>query len=178
MNFAWPLCLCLPLRQQPLTRCDSLMRSVDGHALPIDELKGTKPVESIDLSGKKGAIGVASGIIIGACVKENVVLKELKCAPPFPSTGALTAYDGPHLCHSTDVQPRGQPAWSGGLQGGRGCARQDPDHVAEVRQPHPSQRLNLAWTLCLCLYVLAFASAAFDADNCSPPLLTASTTTT
>ena len=54
------------------------MRSVDGHALPIDELKGTKPVESIDLSGKN--LNVASGFIIAACTKENAVLKELKCA--------------------------------------------------------------------------------------------------
>ena len=54
------------------------MRSVDGHVLPIDELKGSKPVESIDLSGKK--LGSASAIIIGACIKENAVLKELKCA--------------------------------------------------------------------------------------------------
>ena len=54
------------------------MRSVDGHALPIDELKGTKPVESIDLSGKK--LWVTSGIIIAACIKENSVLKALKCA--------------------------------------------------------------------------------------------------
>ena len=82
LNFAWTLGLCLPLRQQPLTSSASLMRSVDGHALSIDELKGTKPVESIDLSGKK--LGAASGIIIGACIKENAVLKELKCAcPPF-----------------------------------------------------------------------------------------------
>ena len=58
------------------------MRSIDGHALPIDELKGTKPVESIDLSDKK--LGYLSGIIIGACIKENVVLKELKYAAcPF-----------------------------------------------------------------------------------------------
>ena len=54
------------------------MRSVDGHALPIDELKGTKPVESIDLSRKD--LRVASGIIIAACIKENAVLRELKCA--------------------------------------------------------------------------------------------------
>ena len=54
------------------------MRSVDGHALPIDELKGTKPVESIDLSGKD--LGAASGFIIAVCIKENAVLKELKCA--------------------------------------------------------------------------------------------------
>ena len=54
------------------------MHSLDGHALPIDELKGTKPVESIDLSGKR--LSAASGFIIAACIKENAVLKELKCA--------------------------------------------------------------------------------------------------
>ena len=54
--------------------------SVDGYALPMDELKGTKPVELIDLSLKGDKIGVASGIIIAACIKENGVLKELKCA--------------------------------------------------------------------------------------------------
>jgi len=56
--------------------------SVDGHPLPIDELKGTKPVESIDLSREEGEdswkqISVASCIIIAACIKENAVLKEL-----------------------------------------------------------------------------------------------------
>ena len=55
-----------------------LMRSVDGHALPIDELRGIKPVEAINLSHK--GLGVASGFIIAACIKENAVLKELKCA--------------------------------------------------------------------------------------------------
>ena len=65
-------------RHQPLTPCASLMRSIDGHALPIDELKGIKPVESIDLSGKR--LRVASGIIISACINENAVLQELKCA--------------------------------------------------------------------------------------------------
>ena len=54
------------------------MRSVDGHALPIDQLKGIKPVEAIDLSHK--GLGVASGIIISACITENAVLKELKYA--------------------------------------------------------------------------------------------------
>ena len=52
--------------------------SVDGGALPIDELKGTKPTEKIDLSHK--GLGVASAIIIASCIKENGVLKELKCA--------------------------------------------------------------------------------------------------
>ena len=51
---------------------------MDGHALQIDELKGTKPTEKIDLSGKW--LGVASAIIIASCIKENGVLKELKCA--------------------------------------------------------------------------------------------------
>ena len=56
------------------------------HALPVDELKGTKPVESIDLSGKAYAalsgkgVGVASAVIIAACIKENAVLKELNLA--------------------------------------------------------------------------------------------------
>ena len=50
--------------------------------LQIDELKGTKPTEKIDLSGKGlGAqLGVASAIIIANCIKGNGVLKELKCA--------------------------------------------------------------------------------------------------
>ena len=51
--------------------------SVDGHALQIDELKGTKPTEKIDLSGK--GLRVASAIIIASCIKKNKVLKELKC---------------------------------------------------------------------------------------------------
>tara|TARA_B100000575_G_C22537110_1_gene345247 strand:- start:58 stop:369 length:312 start_codon:yes stop_codon:yes gene_type:complete len=51
---------------------------VDGHPLQIDELKGTKPTEKIDLSRK--GLGVASAIIIASCIKGNGVLKELKCA--------------------------------------------------------------------------------------------------
>ena len=64
------------------------MRSVDDHPLPIDKLKGTKPVESIDLSGKRDKssvlsgkrLGAASCFIIAVCIKENAVLKALKCA--------------------------------------------------------------------------------------------------
>lgn len=52
--------------------------SVDGHALAIDELKGTTPTEKIDHSGKE--LGVASAFIIASCIAENKVLKELKCA--------------------------------------------------------------------------------------------------
>jgi len=66
------LCLMLPAA----TSVRSL--SVDGHALQIDRLKGTKPTKGIDLSQKK--LDVASAIIIASCIKENSVLKELKCA--------------------------------------------------------------------------------------------------
>ena len=58
--------------------------------LQIDVLKGTKPAKKIDLSGKE--LGVASAIIIASCIKENGVLKELKCAAArvfaFLSVGA------------------------------------------------------------------------------------------
>jgi hypothetical protein len=70
------------LSTPPDTQHVSLLGSVDGHALQIDELKGTKPAEKIDLSGKW--LGVASAIIIASCIKGNGVLKELKCiaSPP------------------------------------------------------------------------------------------------
>jgi hypothetical protein len=66
--------------QRPLTACLSPCGSVDGHghALQINELKGTKPTEKIDLSGE--GLSVAAAIIIASCIKENGVLKELKCA--------------------------------------------------------------------------------------------------
>ena len=51
---------------------------MDGHALQIDELKGTKPTEKINLADK--GLGVASAFIIASCIKGNGVLKELKCA--------------------------------------------------------------------------------------------------
>ena len=54
----------------------SPLGSVDGYALQINELKGTKPTEKIDLSRKW--LGVASAIIIAGCIKENRVLKELR----------------------------------------------------------------------------------------------------
>ena len=62
---------------------------MDGHPLPIDELKGTKPVESIDLSDKK--LNIASAIIIGACIAGNAHLRELKCAQLFKLGGSVIA---------------------------------------------------------------------------------------
>ena len=60
--------------------------SVDGHALLIDQLKGTTPTESIDFSyeglgeylGEK--LGVPSAVVIAACIAGNEHLKQLKCA--------------------------------------------------------------------------------------------------
>ena len=60
-----------------------------GHPLPIDELKGTKPTEKIDLSDK--GLGVASAIIIASCIKENGVLKELGCLPLAPRAFAFVS---------------------------------------------------------------------------------------
>ena len=54
--------------------------SVDGHPLPIDELKGIKAADSIDLSGK--GLGVASAMIIGTCIAGNESLRSLKYALP------------------------------------------------------------------------------------------------
>ena len=75
--------------QCPLTHSQhaSALGRVDAHALQIDELNGTKPTERIDLSGK--GLSVASAIIIASCIKENGVLKELKCAAPTLLKGAL-----------------------------------------------------------------------------------------
>ena len=64
--------------------------SIDGYALPIDELKGTKPTEKIDLSSR--SLGVASAIIIATCIKENGVLKELECAA---ARGGLCLFSAP-----------------------------------------------------------------------------------
>ena len=43
--------------------------NIDGYALPIKKLKGTEPVESLDLSGKK--LGVASAIVIASLISVN-----------------------------------------------------------------------------------------------------------
>ena len=81
--------------------------SIDGHALQIDELKGTKPTEKIDLSGK--GLSVASAIIIASCIKENGVLKELMCAAAPECSLFLSApIDTPTLSPSPHPTPRWQ----------------------------------------------------------------------
>ena len=49
--------------------------NLDGYALPIKKLKGTEPVESLDLSGKK--LGVASTIVIASLISVNGSLTSL-----------------------------------------------------------------------------------------------------
>ena len=63
--------------------------SLDGHALPISELKGMQPIESIDLS-KKG-VRTASAIIIASCIGANGALKQLKCATYFRAVAFVSA---------------------------------------------------------------------------------------
>ena len=74
-----------PKCQQPLTLPQSTrarLCSIDGHALQINQLRGSEPVESIDLSNK--GLGVASAIVIASLIGSNTVTKSLKCAAATP----------------------------------------------------------------------------------------------
>ena len=66
--------------------------NLDGYALPIKKLKGTEPVESLDLSGKK--LGVASTIVIASLISVN--------------SGSLTSLD------LSDTQLCGVTSWGSG----------------------------------------------------------------
>ena len=50
--------------------------NLDGYALPIMQLRGTEPVESLDLSSKQ--LGVASAIVIASLIGANAVLTNLE----------------------------------------------------------------------------------------------------
>ena len=52
--------------------------NLDGYALPIKQLKGTEPVESLDLSGKN--LGVASAIVIASLISVNGSLTKMSLA--------------------------------------------------------------------------------------------------
>ena len=43
--------------------------NLDGYALPIKKLKGTEPVELLDLSNK--GLGVASAIVVASLIRDN-----------------------------------------------------------------------------------------------------------
>ena len=52
--------------------------SLDGHPLPIKQLRGEEPVESIDLSSK--SLTVLSATVIASLITSNTATKSLKCA--------------------------------------------------------------------------------------------------
>ena len=87
--------------------------------------------------------GDLSGLKVLCSAMENGFtdgLKELRCALPDRFQTVMKAHVAkrfamPYSPALFAVQPRGKQPWCRGLQGGRGCARQDPDHVTEVRQP-------------------------------------------
>ena len=58
------------------------MHSLDGRPLEINQLKGTEPVESIDLSNQ--GLGVFSAIVIASLIGSNTVTKSLRCAAASP----------------------------------------------------------------------------------------------
>jgi hypothetical protein len=144
---------CLPFRQRPFA-----LGSVDGHALQIDELKGTKPTEKIDLSGEmvdllgRGEkLSVASAIIIASCIEENGVLKELKCVSArvfaflsMPTDKKANTLWQP-IMHHSDIscpcvsqrrpqQHHGRRSQPSGHGGARACrddrVLRDPAHLA------------------------------------------------
>ena len=50
--------------------------NIDGYALPVKKLKGTEPVESIDLSNKN--LGVASAHVIASLIGVNGSLTSVR----------------------------------------------------------------------------------------------------
>eukprot|EP00900_Chrysochromulina_parva_P016438 jgi/Chrpa1/24796/Chrysochromulina_OHIO_Genome00025720-RA len=69
--------------------------SLDGFALPVKKLKGTDPVETLDLSGKN--LGVASAVVIASLISVNGALTSLDlssnqlCGLDRYGNGAYTA---------------------------------------------------------------------------------------
>ena len=50
--------------------------NLDGFALPVKKLKGTDPVETLDLSGKGENLGAASLVVIASLISVNGALTE------------------------------------------------------------------------------------------------------
>ena len=69
--------------QQPLTPdgFSTLVHRLNGHPLPIKQLKGVEPVEAIDLSGKH--LSVLSAIVIASLIGSNTATKSLKYVLAF-----------------------------------------------------------------------------------------------
>ncbi len=49
--------------------------NLDGFALPVKKLKGTDPVEMLDLSGKN--LGVASAVVMASLISVNGALTQV-----------------------------------------------------------------------------------------------------
>ena len=62
-----------------------LQVNIDGYALPIKKLKGTDPVESLDLSRKE--LGPASAVVIASLIGDNGSLTTvwIPAHQPMPS---------------------------------------------------------------------------------------------
>ncbi len=54
--------------------------NLDGFALPVKKLKGTDPVEMLDLSGKN--LGVASSVVIASLISVNGALTQVPHSAP------------------------------------------------------------------------------------------------
>ena len=89
------------------------------HFLQIDELKGTKATEKIDLSRK--GLGVASAIIIASCIKENGMLKGqgAQVRRPPPRAFAFVSAPAEHSRPWMPSRPQAQLAVQ--LQSQRRC---------------------------------------------------------
>jgi len=108
--------------------------SVDGHPLPIDELRGTKPTEIIDLSGK--GIKLASGMIIASCIAGNKHLKVLSL-----SLNSLNAEVGVKLVEAFAQMPNLREinlAYTNLTDGGR-----DMSAVTKLAEVLPSTKVEV-----------------------------------
>ena len=77
--------------------------NLDGYALPIKKLKGTEPVESLDLSQK--GLGEASAIVIASLICDNgSVTKVLVSDNKLGDTGATILCDALRESKVTKVQ--------------------------------------------------------------------------
>ena len=66
-----------------------LQVNLDGYALPIKKLKGTEPVESLDLSGKN--LHVASAIVIASLISVNGLLTALDLSDNYLKDEGVSA---------------------------------------------------------------------------------------
>ena len=51
--------------------------NIDGFPLPIKKLKGTDPVEALDLSGKGSRLGSASAVVIASLIGVNASITHI-----------------------------------------------------------------------------------------------------